>query len=268
MTFSFVQITDHHLGETESQLMKGYSTAHAVRKVLRHIAENVGERIDFLITTGDQVNDASEVSYSNFCQMFQLQAVSAAPGPALVTLEGLQAFPMYFLPGNHDDRELFFRYLFADTPSMPLMNVSFQHKGVQFICLDFGAGDDAVAYPETLDYLERSLQAGFPSVILTHHHMVPMGNRWQDDYFLDKEKSEIFWNIATQYQAQILGVLSGHVHTTYEKVKRGIPVFGLRSTAPQVVFLDEPFFCLQPLHYRLVTVQDGILTTRIFEVPL
>lgn len=268
MSFSFVQITDHHLGETESQLMKGYATAHAVRKVMRHIAEHVADNIDFLIMTGDLVNNPSATSYSNVCQMFQLEAASAAPGPALVTLEGLEAFPMYFLPGNHDDRDQFFRHLFTETPPMLLMNASFQHKGVQFICLDFGAGDDAVIYPETMAFLERSLQIGLPSVIVTHHHMVPIGIRWLDTFFQDEEKSEAFWNIATKYQAQILGVLSGHVHTTYEKIAHGIPVFGLRSTAPQPVFQDEPLLCLQPPHYRLVTIQDGILTTRIFEVPL
>jgi hypothetical protein len=80
--------------------------------------------------------------------MLQLQAVSPAPGPALVTLDGLQAFPMYFLPGNHDDRTHFFRHLFADTPPISLMNTSFQHKGVQFICPDWGARAKALAHPD------------------------------------------------------------------------------------------------------------------------
>lgn len=268
MSFSFVQITDHHLCTTETEYLRGYAPAYALRKVLHHIAEHVAQYADFLVTTGDLVNVASDASYRNTSQMLQLQKISPAPGPALITIEGLQAFPTYFLPGNHDDRELFFQHLFTGTAPMPLMNVAFQHKGVQFICLDWGAQDDAVVYPETLDFLAHSLQADAPSIIFTHHHLVPIGMRWLDTFFQDEENSKAFWNIAVKHQDRILGIFSGHVHTTYEKVVQGIPVFGLRSTAPQPVFQDEPLFCLQSPHYRLVTVQDSLLTTRIFEVPL
>jgi Icc protein len=268
MPFSFVQMTDHHLGETEAQLWHGYSTAYALRKVLRHIAERFALYVDFLVTTGDLVEAASDASYRNLNQMLQVQAVSPAPGPILVTLESLQAFPMYLLPGNHDDRTAFFRQLFAATPPMPLMNVSFQHKGVQFICLDWGPQAKAIARPELLSFLERCLQVGLPSVLLTHHHVVPVGCRWLDAFLPEAATAEAFWQIVTRYQAHILGIFSGHAHVTYEQVVNGISVFGLRSTAPQVVLQDEPLFCLQPPHYRLVTIQGMLLTTKICEVPL
>jgi len=38
MSFSFIQITDHHLREAADQLTFGYSTDYAFRTVLRHIA--------------------------------------------------------------------------------------------------------------------------------------------------------------------------------------------------------------------------------------
>ena len=38
MSFSFIQITDHHLRETADLLTFGYSTDHAFRTVLSHIA--------------------------------------------------------------------------------------------------------------------------------------------------------------------------------------------------------------------------------------
>ena len=53
MSFSFVQITDHHLCDTETLLLQGYSPAYAFRTVMRHIAEHVASHIDFLVTTGD-----------------------------------------------------------------------------------------------------------------------------------------------------------------------------------------------------------------------
>lgn len=268
MVFSFVQITDHHLCETETQLWQGYSTVYALRTVLRHIAERFALHVDFLVTTGDLVDTPSEESYGNACQMLQVQAISPAPGPGLVTLEGLQAFPMYFLPGNHDDRQHFFQQLFADTPPMPLMNVRFEHHGVQFICLDWGPQAKAIERPEVLAFLARCLQRDQPSVLLMHHHLVPVGCRWIDDFLPDAATAEAFWQIVTHASAPILGLFSGHAHVSYERVVNGISVFGLRSTAPQPVLQDEPLFCLQSPHYRVVTIQDTLLTTRIVEVPL
>jgi hypothetical protein len=50
MTFSFVQITDHHLSTSEDALVRGFSPAYAFRAVLRHIAENVADTIDFIFS--------------------------------------------------------------------------------------------------------------------------------------------------------------------------------------------------------------------------
>lgn len=264
MHFSFVQITDHHLGETETALAHGYSTAYAFRAVIRHIAEHVADHIDFVVSTGDLVDPSTDRSYQNLCQILNLRTISSAPGPQLVTCEGLQAFPMYFVPGNHDDRHNFFCHLFPRTPSMPLMNVAFQHKDVQFLCLDWGPQDKAVANPEMLDFLSDRLRTNLPTVLLMHYHLVPFGARWVDNLLPDED--EAFWEIVKAHP--VLGIFCGHAHLTYERYVSSIPVFGLRSTAPQFALQDEPLICLQPPHYRLVMIQDGILTTRIFEVPL
>lgn len=189
---------------------------------------------------------------------------SEIPGPLFISAEGLYEFPMYLLPGNHDDRNNFFKCLFPKSLPAPLMNVTFSHKGIQFICLDWGPHSKATAHLEMLDFLARSLETDAPSVILMHHHLVTIGSRWLDDFIADDIAR--FWEIATGHN--VLGIFCGHVHTTYERVVNDIPIFGLRSTAFPFVLQDEPLGCLLPPHYRLVTIQDGILTTRIFEVPL
>jgi Icc protein len=148
------------------------------------------------------------------------------------------------------------------------MNVAFQHKGVQFICLDWGAQPKAVASPELFDFLSQALESELPSVILTHHHLVPIGSRWLDEFIADD--IDQFWEIVTApgVSHKVLGMICGHVHMTYEEQVAGIPVLGLRSTAFPFAHTDEPLRTLQPPHYRLVTIQDGILTSRIYEVPL
>lgn len=268
MDFSFVQITDHHLRETEAQLSRGYSTAYAFRTVMRHIAEHAGNHIDFVVSTGDLVDDGTDESYQNLCHILNIRTVSPAPGPQIVSCEGLHEVPMYFVPGNHDDRTNFFRYLSSQTPPMPLMNTTFQHKGIQFITLDWGPHDKAVAHPETLAFLAETLRNGLPSVLLMHYHLVPIDrtHRWVDRFLPDN--NDAFWEIVKGHN--VLGMLCGHAHATYDKLVSGIPVLGLRSTAPQFATTEdgELLICMRPPHYRLVTIRDGVLTTRIFEVRL
>ena len=270
MSFSFVQITDHHLTESDTVFVKGYSTRYAMRAVLQHIAQHVGDQADFLISTGDLVDQASETAYQAAIDMLNMRnASSAAPGPVFISAQGLQDFPMYLLPGNHDDRSHFFQCLFPKSAPAPWMNVTFQHKGIQFICIDWGPGTKATAHPEMLDFLARSLETDAPSIIVMHHHLVPIGGRWLDAFIADDVAR--FWDVVAGQN--VLGILCGHVHTTYEQVVNGIPVFGLRSTAFSFVLQDEPLPSLMPPHYRLVTVEDAgqvapRLTTQIFEVPL
>jgi Icc protein len=265
MSFSFVHITDHHLPESEMQLVHGFSPAYAFRSVIRHVSDNVANDIDFIVTTGDLVESASDAAYRNFGEMLTLRAdAGGLSTPRLVSVEGLKDFPMYFLPGNHDDRDYFFRHLFPQTPPRPLMNFTFLHKGIQFIGLDWGAQNKAIVYPETLDFLSRSLQTDLSSVLLMHHHPVPIGSRWLDNFIADDISR--FWEIVKG--RNVLGIFCGHVHMTYDRVIDGIPVFGLRSTAFPFALQDEPLLCLLTPHYRLVRIENGILTTRILEVPL
>jgi 3',5'-cyclic AMP phosphodiesterase CpdA len=266
MTFSFVQISDHHLGETKDHLMYGFSTTYAFRAVMRHIATHVADDVDFIVSTGDLVREPTPAAYESARRLLNLEVRpdSAAPGPQLVSLEGLTDVPMYFLPGNHDDRDNFFRYLFPQTSPRPWMNVTFQHQGVQFICLDWGAQDQAVLKPEMLDWLSDLLQSDQPALVLTHHHVSPLNVRWLDNFIA--ADIERFWDVVRD--RNVLGVLCGHAHITYHDLVHGIPVLGVRATAYQFARQDTPLHVLAPPHYRLATVRQGRLTSRIFEVPL
>ncbi len=265
MSFSFVQITDHHLLETEDGLILGFSPAHALRTVLRHIAGEVGGRVDFIVSTGDLVDGASAAAYQTASRLLGLAGgQAAAPGPLVATVEGLREIPFYCLPGNHDDREHFFTSLFGEAQARPLLNASFVHDGVQLVCLDVGPGVKAALHSETLDFLAQALQAEMPAIVLIHHAVVPVGARWMDRFLADD--MEPFWKTLAGHN--VLGILCGHLHTTYEQVVNDVPVFGLRSTVFQFALQDEPLICLLPPQYRLVTVHQGVLTTRVFEVPL
>ncbi len=265
MDFSFVQITDHHLGSSEHVYNHGYATAYALSRIMDHLAQAGGHGADFLVCTGDLVNLGTEEEYAFARRFLDLRGRPAPPGPLTMSWNQLRGLPAYFVPGNHDIRHVFFGSLFSAAPPGLAANMAFFHKGVQFLCLDFGTADRAgEVLPGTLAFLRARLAEGLPAVLLLHHHPIPVGIKWLDDAI--PEHIEEFWDVASA--GRVLGVLFGHAHATVEVTVRGIPVLGLRSTNFQFARADEPLFCLLAPHYRVVSISNGRLTTRIHEVPL
>ena len=264
--FSFIQITDHHLLESEEALRQGFCPGHALRMVMRHISDNVADKADFIISTGDLVEPDTDAAYQCAVKLLGIKAPAALPGPQKVNLEGLYNYPMYFLPGNHDKREMFTRYLFPESKAPDLYNFTFMHKGAQFIFMDWGSESKAFFFPETREFLERALQAEVPSVIVCHQHVKKIGSRWLDAFLADN--LDEFWDVvaAPDVKDKVLGILCGHVHITYEDEYQGIPILGLRSTAYPFAKTDEFQIILAPPHYRFISIQNNVLTSRIYKV--
>jgi len=266
--FSFIQITDHHLMESENQIREGFVPGYALRMVMKHIAEHAADKADFIISTGDLVEPPTEAAYDCAIKLLGLSSTASLPGPQHVNVEGLQDYPMYFLPGNHDDRELMTRCLFPDSKPLALYNFTPEHKGIQFVFMDWGPESKAVFLPETRQFLSQALQSDLPSVIICHQHVKPIGIHWLDEFLADE--LDQFWEIIARpgIQEKVLGILCGHVHITYENEYKGIQILGLRSTAYPFARTDDIQVILAPPHYRYVHIQDGILTSRIYKVPI
>lgn len=266
--FSFIQITDHHLLEDENALREGFSPGHAFRMVMRHIAENTADKADFIISTGDLVEPCTELAYQTSMKFLGMNSPASLPGPQHINIEGLKEYPMYFLPGNHDDRSLMSRYFFPESAPAALFNMTFVHKGVQLIFLDWGPESKACFLPETREFLINALQADMPSVLVCHQHVKPIGSRWLDSFLADDIDS--FWDVLLQpaNKRKLLGILCGHVHLTYEDEYEGIPIYGVRSTAYPFAKTDHPLLILAPPQYRYVTIQNNVLTSRIYTVVI
>ncbi len=264
--FSFVQITDHHLLESEDAMRDGFSPAYSLRMVMRHISEHVASKIDFIVSTGDLVEPELETHYQSAAKLLGVNSSATLPGPQHINIEGLKDFPFYFLPGNHDDRALVTKYFFPESQSPKLYNFSFEHKGVQFVFMDWGPRSKAHFFPETREFLANVLKAEMPSVIVCHQHVKRIGSRWLDAFLAENLNG--FWDVVLPRQDNVLGILCGHVHITYEDEYRGVPIYGLSSTAFPFAKVDEPLVILAPPHYRYVRIEDGVMTTRIYKVPI
>lgn len=265
MSFSFIQITDHHLPAGETRYKLGYAPWHAFRATVRALAAQHAAAADFLVCTGDLVDAGTDEEYAFARGALGLTARSAPPGPQAITFEGLRGMPAYFLPGNHDPRAQFFRHMFDAPAGTALMNAAFVHKGVQFVCLDFGAENKAVVFPQTLAFLRERLAGGAPTVVLTHHQLVPCGIARLDG-FLPDDPGPIADALSG---GNVLGVFCGHFHLSYEGALGGVPVYGTRSTMFSFAAGgDKMYYVIGNTEYRIVTVDGAHLHTETVSVPL
>jgi Icc protein len=263
MAFSFAHISDHHLLHREDELKLGFSPGHAFRKVLQTFGDQLAGEIDFVVSSGDLVETADIESYEMAKRMMGLRAGDTAPGPGTLNAEGPGGLPIYFLPGNHDDRENFYRCLYPKQVSYGLMNVGFEYKGVQFLCLDLSPDVKGDMSDETFGFLRARL-TDQPTIILTHHPLVKVGAKWLDKYLADN--LDRFWTFVSK--KKVLATLSGHVHISYEQELRGVQVMGTRSTAFPFATQDEKLICLWPPQIRVVSVDGDSLSSRLIDVPL
>jgi Icc protein len=235
--------------------------------VMRHISEHVADKVDFIISTGDLVEPETDANYQGAMKLLGINSSAALPGPQHINIEGLNNFPMYFLPGNHDERALMTKYLFPESPQVPkLYNFTFEHKGVQFVFMDWGPESKAHLFPETREFLAQALSSELPSVIVCHQHVKKIGSRWLDNFLADNLAE--FWDVVLVNKEKVLGILCGHVHITYEDEYGGVPIYGLRSTAYPFAKTDDPVVILAAPHYRFIRIKDGILTSRVYKVNI
>lgn len=234
--FSFIQISDHHLGESEQTLRKGFLPAYAFRAALRDIAQQCKDQVDFIVSTGDLVLGATAAEYENVYRMLNLKAVSPLHGPQLVSIEGLQDFPMYFIPGNHDDAFQFSSCLFHHPPQGEQLHLSFRHKGVHFVSPDWGPEEPGGIAPDTppelLTWLAETIQPDEPTIILIHYAPILLPGRWKDD--MVPRNIDRFWRVL-EGRKNIMGIFAGHIHQTFEAQVFGHRVFGVASTCYQQI---------------------------------
>jgi Icc protein len=262
MSFTFIHLTDHHLGDTEHAYIRGFAPAHSFARVLEDIASHDAWDADFLMFTGDLANLGTDAEYAFARRLLDIRGTADAPGPLSVAAgRAGRRVSAYFMPGNHDVREAFHRNLFGKPPTS--LVTSFTHKGVQFVCVDTGTGSRQGDLSDSaIRAVAGRLRDGTPSIVCLHHHPIAVGIAWLDAAVL--ARAQELWN--TIASARVLGVLFGHVHSTVEAQVGSVPVLSLRSTCFQFVPSDAPLLCLLPPHYRIVTVTGDRLGSQIREV--
>lgn len=207
--------------------------------VLDHYRENEW-RADYVVVTGDLIQDESAVAYEHFCQ--QLSALQ---------------LPIYCVPGNHDVRALM-RAALVEPP--------FHY------CASFEAGDWLVTGIDScvtgnagghlpgaeLERLDATIAASAAANIMVclHHPPVPMGSSWLDTVGLDNGE-EFLDRISASGKVRL--AIFGHVHQHYDADHGGVRIIATPSTCRQFAQGRDDFAVddSPPAYRRISLHADG-----------
>ncbi len=217
--FTFVMMSDPHVDRGPFR-PGNYNLPRAVERI-----NSLEPGPDFVVLAGDLINTAPSEVPEYYCEhTTEIDLLSHL-------LRDLVP-PIHFVLGNHDYYKVILNRLVSDHKAMEEVwqkelgvgaPAAFDHQGFRFILLNsmqnyedrlseqdwwtgaFGA--------EQLDWLERALEKGRPSILFFHH---------DEGSFPDDSP---FFDIVYGFRDTIKGIFTGHIHEFTRGTIYGIPYY-------------------------------------------
>lgn len=252
-----VQLSDPHIVPPARQPVHGQDTLGRLRAAVEAV-NRLSPSPDLVVMTGDQASDEAEDSYQ--CLKDVLSSLR---------------FPCHMAMGNHDSRPVFRRIMLEESAENPDRHYyTLDRKGHRVIVLDtLEEGEVAGRLDDgQLDWLERELSSGLPSVVCMHHPPVPVGVPWMDDLIL--QETGRFLRICGA-AASLRLILCGHVHYAFRMeldhaTVLTAPSVGLQFRKEPVIKADGTRVIAtdEPAAFRIVDLDGDDWKTTIHRLPL
>jgi 3',5'-cyclic AMP phosphodiesterase CpdA len=212
--FSFVQISDTHIGFAKEANPDVAGTARSAIELINHSAPDAA----LVLHTGDVTHLSKPAEFDQAADL----------------LKGLKPTELHVVPGEHDVLDSA-KSNFLDrygAPSKGRGYYSFDHQGVHFIALvnvmEFQAGSQARLGPAQIEWLEDDLKgrsSSQPIILFTHIPLWSLYEKWgwgTED-----------WPQAMSYLKRFgsVTVLNGHVHQVLQKVEGTVTHYAAASTS-------------------------------------
>jgi 3',5'-cyclic-AMP phosphodiesterase len=217
-TFSFVQISDSHIGFSRDP---NKDVAATLRQTIARI-NALPEPPAFVLHTGDLTHLAKRGEFDTVAEL----------------LKEVKAGKVLYVPGEHDfdgdgNKEYLSRF---GRGSQGTGWYSFDHQGVHFIGLvnvanaKSGSGDGGLGVigQDQLDWLEKDvagLRDSAPVIVFAHVPLWMVHEKWG----WGTKDSEQALKILKRFGS--LTVLNGHIHQVLQKVEGNVTFHSARSTA-------------------------------------
>jgi len=261
----FVHVSDTHVASDPAFSNYGHRPLDSLAALVDAV-NALAFPVDFVLHTGDVVEDGSEKAYRQ----------------AAAELSRLR-FPVHYLAGNHDDADLLQRVLLDRPAPLARLDHSFREGGVEFLLLDSRGPRDpeGTLLEEQLAALRRKCAPeGPPLVIAIHHPPVPLDTPWLDRGWEDAagrapsmllDRGREFRDAVAPARARLRGVFFGHVHRSFQVLEQGVLYASAPSAFAQLLAWpsqDHPQAAeSEPAGFSVVTVTDTGTTIRQHALP-
>lgn len=242
--FTVAQFSDCHLFGDKSAKHFGANVWQNLTRVLTDIARR--NTIDCAVFTGDLTQDHSELSYQYFAE---------------AVAEAKFTIPVYFLAGNHDDKDMIAKYLTA--PNFQTESI-INHDFWQLQLLDSKSETPSGVFSEkALNELPQRINKNKFQLLMMHHHPVDIG------YYIDKHgliNQQSFWqavNKINDVNMNIKAIACGHVHRASKLSKHQIDIFTCPATSVQFGNTKDKMASIAPSYRLLYLNSNGSIVSEI-----
>lgn len=239
-----LQLSDMHLCQRSHQPVFNTDTEQALHDLVSYLHQH--EHADVMLLTGDLSQDGSKESYERLAAIFSILN-----------------FPIYYIPGNHDDIDHLSKF-FSGSNIFHDKLITKDHW--QIILLDSTAPGLNDGFLSTVDYehLEYCLRK-YPkqhALIALHHPPLKINCPYMDEARLIND--EAFLARLHAYP-QVRSIIFGHIHQEYSAKIQNIHFLGTPSTAMQFKPHSKKFALdtLSPGYRWLELSKEGKLKTGI-----
>lgn len=242
-----LQITDPHLFTNEDGQLLGVPTTRSFQAVLEAILRSSFD-YDFILATGDLVQDHNREAYHRFAQMVKPLGK-----------------PLFWVEGNHDIQPQMSNALSMYAQIQPHKQILAGEKW-QLILLDSHLCDAprGELSAEQLAYLADKL-AQYPeryALIVLHHNVLPTHSAWLDQHSL--ANADELAKVLSPFP-NVKALLHGHIHQAMDQFWHGYRVLATPATCIQFKPCCDQF-TLDPLPqgWREITLySDGSIGTQV-----
>jgi Icc protein len=244
-----VQLTDAHLCAELGGTLLGMDTDQSLQCVVNLVQAEHGQP-DVLLLTGDLADHGSAGAYARM-RDYSRQLTDRC----------------YWLPGNHDDRQLMEAALAATTCLSSEVRIG--HWQIVLLDSQVPGRVGGELGPEQLSLLENALSQaaleGLHTLVCLHHHPVPIGSGWLDEQIV--ADAEAFFAIVDRYPG-VKGVLWGHIHQQIDEYRHKVALMGSPSTCVQFAPGSENFKAddSSPGYRWFELAEDGSFATGVSRV--